>query len=147
MTNKNKRRFVISAAIAKIVHIFGIIMIFLCVYGMTTRKLALVAPIILKYSLASQPVYYELHSLLFLYKSWYKGMTQNILRFIEESNTPYKRPIKYKIYTMVSLCLAIGGIVTRCVKYAVMVYKDPFRKIQIYHYIEDNNVIDFLLIG
>ena len=116
------------------------------IYGIVSSKYIPIIPMPVRYILIVHSIYLLINAGLFMYRSFIRNNTRNILNVIDKriSNgwtTTHKSFMAFLFCFYVMLSFARQDV------YYNSLYKDYFRKILIYHYIENQTLIDILFTG
>ena len=143
---EKKMLFVVYVVFTTIIHVLGITFISLSIYGIVSSKYAPIIPMPMKHVLLGHPMYLLINAGSFMYRSFCTYDTRNILKVTDERisnrwSTTHKSfmAFLFGFYAMFS--------VARQHAFYNNVYKDYFRKILIYQYIENQILIDILFTG
>ena len=147
MSLKDKKwLFVIYVILTAIIHVFGITFVSLSIYGIVSSKYAPIIPMPMKYVLLGYPIYLLINAGLFMYRSFCTNDTRNILKVTDE-RISNRWSTTHKSFMAFLFCFYAMLSVARQHAFYINVYKDYFRKILIYHYIENQILIDVLFTG
>ena len=147
MSLKEKKwLFVIYLIFTTIIHVLGITFISLNIYGIVSSKYIPIIPMPVRYILIVHSIYLLINAELFLYISFIRNDTRNILNDIDK-RISNRWITTHKSFMAILFCLYVMLSFARQDVYYNSLYKDYFRKILTYHYIENQILIDVLFTG
>ena len=147
MSLKEKKwLFVIYVIFTAIIHVLGITFICLNIYGIVSSKYIPIIPMPVRYILIVHSIYLLINAGLFMYRSFVRNHTRNILNVIDKRMSN-RWTTTHKSFMAILFCFYVMLSVARQDVYYNSLYKDYFRKILTYHYIENQILIDVLFTG